>query len=166
MQSFGILCNPIGLQNRKNESGTNISHSACHCSSSTFATWWRLFPSICFFSSYRYKFDTEFEREIKREVFKIVKRGREFGTWGWHLRAVFYTCLFFGLQFLWMTTPATFALAIFYGISQSLIGLNVQHDANHGAASKTPWINNMYGLGADFIGGSKWLWMEQHWTVS
>ena len=22
----------------------------------------------------------------------------------------------------------------------------------------------MLGLGADFIGGSKWLWMEQHWT--
>lgn len=63
-----------------------------------------------------------------------------------------------------MTTPTTFALAIVYGVSQSLIGLNVQHDANHGAASKKPWVNNLYGLGADFIGGSKWLWMEQHWT--
>jgi acyl-lipid (7-3)-desaturase (Delta-4 desaturase) len=45
-----------------------------------------------------------------------------------------------------------------------LIGLNVQHDANHGAASKKPWVNDLLGLGADFIGGSKWLWMEQHWT--
>jgi fatty acid desaturase (delta-4 desaturase) len=111
-----------------------------------------------------YKFETEFEREIKREVFKIVRRGREFGTWGWHIRAVFYVSLFFGLQYLWMTTETTFLLAALYGLSQAWIGLNVQHDANHGAASKRPWVNNLYGLGTDFIGNSKWLWMEQHWT--
>ena len=52
-----------------------------------------------------------------------------------------------------MTTPTTIAMAIVYGVSQALIGLNVQHDANHGAASKKPWVNNIYGLGADFIGG-------------
>jgi len=113
-----------------------------------------------------YKFDTPFEREIKKEVFKIVRRGREFGTWGWHIRAVFYCALMFTLQYVWMTTPTTIAMAIVYGVSQALIGLNVQHDANHGAASKKPWVNNLYGLGADFIGGCKWLWMEQHWNVS
>lgn len=112
-----------------------------------------------------YKFDTPFEREIKSEVFKIVRRGREFGTLGWHSRAVFYIGFFFTLQYFWMTMPrVTWQLAIIYGLSQSLIGLNVQHDANHGAASKKPWINDLLGLGADFIGGSKWLWMEQHWT--
>jgi fatty acid desaturase (delta-4 desaturase) len=49
---------------------------------------------------------------------------------------------------------------------QALIGMNVQHDANHGACSgKHPWINDLFGLGADLIGGNKWLWQEQHWTV-
>ena len=47
----------------------------------------------------------------------------------------------------------------------ALIGLNVQHDANHGAASRKVWVNDLLGLGADFIGGCKWLWMEKHWTV-
>jgi fatty acid desaturase (delta-4 desaturase) len=116
------------------------------------------------FSQHSYKFDTPFEQEIKREVFKIVRRGKEFGTYGWFARCFFYVGLFFGLQYLWVFSGSTFALAIAYGISQALIGLNVQHDANHGAASKTPWINDVLGLGADFIGGSKWLWMEQHWT--
>lgn len=115
---------------------------------------------------HRYKFDTEFEREIKREVFKIVRRGREFGTWGWYFRAFFYIGLFFYLQYQWMTAGTSIGLAIMYGLSQSLIGLNVQHDANHGAASRKHWINDLLGLGADFIGGSKWLWLEQHWTVS
>jgi len=40
----------------------------------------------------------------------------------------------------------------------------VQHDANHGACSRKQWINDLFGFGADWIGGSKWLWMEQHWT--
>ena len=112
----------------------------------------------------RYKFDTPFEQEIKREVFKIVRRGQEFGTYGWHFRCICYVAFFFSLQYLWVTQGSTFALAVIYGVSQALIGLNVQHDANHGAASKRPWINDLLGLGADFIGGSKWLWMEQHWT--
>jgi fatty acid desaturase (delta-4 desaturase) len=48
--------------------------------------------------------------------------------------------------------------------AQAFIGLNVQHDANHGAASKTPWLNDILGFGADLIGGSKWTWLQQHWT--
>jgi len=111
-----------------------------------------------------YLFDTEFEREIKREVFKIVRRGREFGTWGYLFRAFFYIGLLGCLQYIWATTGATWKLAIALGVSQALIGLNVQHDANHGAASRKPWVNDILGFGADFIGGCKWSWMEQHWT--
>jgi fatty acid desaturase (delta-4 desaturase) len=111
-----------------------------------------------------YKFDTPFEQEIKKEVFKIVRRGKEFGTPGYLCRAFSYIAFFFYLQYLWVTGATTYTLAIMYGVSQAFIGLNVQHDANHGAASRRPWVNNLLGLGADFIGGSKWLWMEQHWT--
>jgi len=110
-----------------------------------------------------YKWDTPFEREIKREVFKIVRRGQEFGTYGYFFRAISYITLFFYLQYLWMN-ESSYTIALFYGVSMALIGLNVQHDANHGAASKNVWVNDLLGLGADFIGGSKWLWMEKHWT--
>jgi fatty acid desaturase (delta-4 desaturase) len=104
--------------------------------------------------TFRYKFDTPFEREIKEEVFKIVRRGREFGTWGYHFRAILYILWFFYLQSLW-ARETSYTLAIVYGVSMALIGLNVQHDANHGAASRKQWVNNLYGLGADWIGGSK-----------
>jgi fatty acid desaturase (delta-4 desaturase) len=93
-----------------------------------------------------------------------VRRGREFGTPGYFFRAFCFIGLFFALQYLWVMNGPTFWLAVIYGISQAFIGLNVQHDANHGAASKKPWVNDFLGLGADFIGGSKWLWQEQHWT--
>lgn len=112
-----------------------------------------------------YVFDTEFEREIKREVFKIVRRGREFGTWGYFIRAFFYIGLMAFMNYTWTTSKATtLPLAIAFGITQALIGLNVQHDANHGAASKKAWVNDLLGFGADFIGGCKYNWMQQHWT--
>ena len=45
-----------------------------------------------------YKWDTPFEREIKQEVFKIVGRGREFGTKGYFFRAICYLAIFFYFQ--------------------------------------------------------------------
>jgi len=112
-----------------------------------------------------YKFDTEFERELKSEVFKIVRRGREFGTPGFFFRAFCYIGLFFYMQYVFATaSPLKWYVAVAFGIAQAFIGLNVQHDANHGAASKRPWVNDLLGFGADLIGGCKWSWLAQHWT--
>jgi len=67
-------------------------------------------------------------------------------------------------QYFWITQGSSYKLAVLYGVSCGLIGLNVQHDANHGAASKKVWLNDLLGFGADLIGGNKWIWMEKHWT--
>ena len=94
-----------------------------------------------------------------------MRRGREFATPGYLFRAACYLALYAYLQYLWITQGSSWQLAIIYGLAQSAIGMNVQHDANHGAVSgKYPILNEILGLGADLIGGSKWLWMEQHWT--
>jgi fatty acid desaturase len=111
-----------------------------------------------------YEYDTEFEREIKREVFKIVRRGREFGTPGFFLRAAFYISFLAYTQYMWVTEGSSIKWALLLGLAQAWIGLNVQHDGNHGAASRNHYINDFLGLGASFIGGDKWLWMEQHTT--
>ena len=114
--------------------------------------------------SNEYQFDTAFEKELKQEVFKIVKQGKEFGTPGYFARAFFYIASYFLCLYLWITQASTWTLAAIFGLVHALIGLNVQHDANHGAATKTPFFNDLLGFGVDLIGGSKWLWMEQHWT--
>lgn len=121
-----------------------------------------------------YKFDTPFERELKSEVFKIVRRGREFGTNGFFFRAFCYIAFFFYMQYTFATSTTFFNysnwyesgpfIAIVFGVSQGLIGLNVQHDANHGAMSKKPWVNDLFGFFTDLIGSNKWNWMAQHWT--
>jgi fatty acid desaturase (delta-4 desaturase) len=151
-----------------------------------------LLMSNIVYTLHRYQFDTPFEKELKQEVFKIVRRGREFGTFGWHFRAVCYVTLYVTCLYFWIK-ETSFVLGALFGLVHALIGLNVQHDgecipcrdvndpqavsyfqptaltntnfltANHGAASRKPFINDFYGFGVDAIGGSKWLWMEQHW---
>lgn len=107
-------------------------------------------------------------------MFKIVRRGREFGTPGYFFRAFSYIGLFFFMQYKFATSTTFFNydnwyesgvfLAVAFGVAQAFIGLNVQHDANHGAASKRPWVNDLLGFGTDLIGSNKWNWMAQHWT--
>merc|ERR1711906_81786 len=121
-----------------------------------------------------YKFDTPFEREVKAEVFKIVRRGKEFGATGYFFRAFCYIAFFFYMQYRFATSTSFFdyatwyqsgiAIAVAFGVAQAFIGLNVQHDANHGAASRKPWVNDLLGFGTDLIGSCKWNWMAQHWT--
>ena len=42
------------------------------------------------------------------------------------------------------------------------IGLNIQHDANHGAVSRYPGVNRVLGMSQNWIGGSALSWVHQH----
>ncbi|KAK7249131.1 fatty acid desaturase [Aureococcus anophagefferens] len=44
----------------------------------------------------------------------------------------------------------------------ALIGLNVQHDANHGAMFKDGRKNALWGLAQSWIGGSQLMWLQEH----
>jgi linoleoyl-CoA desaturase len=42
------------------------------------------------------------------------------------------------------------------------IGLSVMHDANHGAYSRKPWLNNLLGFSLNLVGGHAMNWKVQH----
>ena len=44
----------------------------------------------------------------------------------------------------------------------AMIGLCIQHDANHGAVSRSETINRLWGYTQDWIGGSSLLWKHHH----
>lgn len=48
------------------------------------------------------------------------------------------------------------------GWLSALIGLNIQHDANHGSISRYPFVNRALGLTQNWIGGSHLDWIHQH----
>ena len=56
----------------------------------------------------------------------------------------------------------SFTCAIVMGILYAWIGLNIQHDANHGAYSRNSKINEYLGYCQNYIGGSALMWMYEH----
>jgi linoleoyl-CoA desaturase len=59
-------------------------------------------------------------------------------------------------------TWALLGLCVIMGIGIAGIGLSVMHDANHGAYSSKPWVNNLLGLSLNFVGGHAMNWKVQH----
>ena len=48
------------------------------------------------------------------------------------------------------------------GLFFAWIGLNIQHDANHGAMFKNGGWNAVCGLAQHWIGGSQLMWLQEH----
>lgn len=93
--------------------------------------------------SYCYVHSNTRSQEIKREVFKIIKPGKDFGDNGYFFRAFVYIGFMAVVEFYWLFSGSTPGLAVLLGCASAFIGLNVQHDSNHGAASKKPWVNEV-----------------------
>lgn len=55
-----------------------------------------------------------------------------------------------------------FVLSLIMGLGVAGIGLAVMHDANHGAYSNKPWINNIVGYSLNIVGGNAFNWKVQH----
>jgi len=55
--------------------------------------------------------------------------------------------------------------AISMGLSIAGFGFNIQHDGNHKAYSRRPWINRLMASTLDLIGGSSYMWSHKHNTI-
>lgn len=56
----------------------------------------------------------------------------------------------------------TIVKSVLLGVLMAMIGLCIQHDANHGAVSRSETINRLWGYTQDWIGGSSLLWKHHH----
>ncbi len=54
------------------------------------------------------------------------------------------------------------ALSAVMGLVMASIGFNVMHDANHGAYSKRSWVNTLFGLSLNALGGNAFIWKQKH----
>ena len=53
-------------------------------------------------------------------------------------------------------------LAISVGLSIAVVGMSVQHDANHGGYSRRGWVNRVFGFTLDVMGVSGYFWRQKH----
>jgi linoleoyl-CoA desaturase len=75
---------------------------------------------------------------------------------GWF--AASYGLLLFAAPTWWVALPLGLSLSL----SMAAIGFNIMHDGGHGAYSDRPWVNKLMALGLDMLGGSSYMWDQQH----
>jgi len=56
-------------------------------------------------------------------------------------------------------------LAVSLGLATAAIGMNIQHDAGHGAYSERAWVNRMMAMTMDLVGGSSYTWRWKHTII-
>lgn len=82
-------------------------------------------------------------------------------------KTFFMLTLFFTPYTILITSTATTVLgqwlcAIVMGLGMAGIGLSIMHDANHGAYSGKPWVNDLMGFTLNLVGGNAFNWKVQH----
>lgn len=56
-------------------------------------------------------------------------------------------------------------LAASLGLATAGIGMNIQHDAGHGAYSERGWVNRVMAMTMDLVGGSSHTWRWKHTVI-
>lgn len=117
------------------------------------------------FSSAKPEFYSTLNQRVN-EYFKSRNLSRS-GNAEMKIKTIFMFSLYFVPYALMVTGVVTslwwmFAFCVVMGIAVGGIGLSVMHDANHGAYSSKPWVNNLLGLSLNIVGGNAFNWKVQH----
>mmetsp|Transcript_11214 Transcript_11214/g.11240 ORF Transcript_11214/g.11240 Transcript_11214/m.11240 type:complete len:431 (+) Transcript_11214:119-1411(+) len=101
--------------------------------------------------------------ELCQKVESVLPRHKSFAPTGYFFKVFLIMACAFGLEFyIHLNSLYVWYLTAPLGFFMALIGLNIQHDANHGAVSRNPFINRMLGYSQNWIGGSSLDWIHQH----
>ncbi len=91
----------------------------------------------------------------------------KYGDWSMVVKTIVMLLLYFTPYLLMLLGVVTHPLLIILlwgimGLGMAGIGVNIMHDANHGAYSPKKWINKFLGNTLNIIGASADLWKLQH----
>jgi fatty acid desaturase (delta-4 desaturase) len=98
--------------------------------------------------------------ELKASVAKTVPY--PFATNEWWMKAIAIMIAEIYVEYHNYIYGYTIVKSILLGFLMAMIGLCIQHDANHGAVSRRETINRLWGYTQDWIGGSSLLWKHHH----
>jgi fatty acid desaturase (delta-4 desaturase) len=99
-------------------------------------------------------------QELKKQINDVIKY--PYATLEWYIKAIVIIIIEISLECHSIWFGFTLMKSTCIGIFMALIGLCIQHDANHGAISPNCSINMLWGLAQDWIGGSSLLWKHHH----
>ena len=98
--------------------------------------------------------------ELKASVAKAVPYPS--ATNEWWMKAIAIMIAEIYVEYHTYIYGYTIVKSILLGFLMAMIGLCIQHDANHGAVSRRETINRLWGYTQDWIGGSSLLWKHHH----
>ncbi len=88
------------------------------------------------------------------------------GNWQLYAKTIAMFALYLGPYFLLLFTDlpwwANLLCALTMGVGMAGVGMNVMHDANHGAYSSKGWINKIMGGSMYILAGNVYNWQVQH----
>ncbi len=118
------------------------------------------------------KFDNrqqmEFFTTLRKRVDSYFKENNISKNADWRMvaKSIFFLGGMAGTYLLIMFGPSNpyilLGLAIVLGLFMAFVGLNVSHDAIHGAYSKNPTINTIMGKTFNLIGANDYMWNIMH----
>jgi fatty acid desaturase (delta-4 desaturase) len=101
--------------------------------------------------------------ELKRRVNAYFEKAGKSSTGDWFMLTKSLVLLgLINLAWYGMVFERLYVCVPFFGVMLAMLGLCIQHDANHGAFSGNKHINQFFGLVDDLIGGSSLMWRHQH----
>lgn len=109
---------------------------------------------------HQYILNSTIFQDLKARVSKTIPN--PYATTEWYIKAVAIMIFEIYLEIDNIFNGFTYMKSILLGFTMSFIGLCIQHDANHGAVSRKPWVNVLWGYTQDWIGGSSLLWKHHH----
>ncbi|EDM43792.1 linoleoyl-CoA desaturase [unidentified eubacterium SCB49] len=88
------------------------------------------------------------------------------GDWRLYVKTVAMFAMYLGPYFLLLFSDmpwwANLLCAITMGVGMAGVGMNVMHDANHGAYSSKNWVNKVMGGSMYILAGNVYNWQVQH----
>jgi linoleoyl-CoA desaturase len=110
----------------------------------------------------------DFFNALKHEVDAYFNNNniRKTGNWKLYAKAIILIPSALLIYFVLLTTPMHWGLSlllwVLFGFNMAAIGFNVMHDACHGSFSTRNWVNYLFGLTNNFLGGNAFLWKLKH----
>jgi linoleoyl-CoA desaturase len=109
-----------------------------------------------------------FFNALKAEVDAYFEKNgiKKTGNWKLYLKTMILIPSAIGLYSILMFVQMPALLSVFlwflFGLNMAAIGFNIMHDACHGSFSTKGWVNEVFGLTNNFLGGNAFLWKLKH----
>jgi linoleoyl-CoA desaturase len=109
-----------------------------------------------------------FFNALKAEVDAYFERNgiKKTGNWKLYVKTLILIPAALGIYalLLFVDMPAVINIGLWFlfGLNMAAIGFNIMHDACHGSFSTKGWVNEIFGLTNNFLGGNAFLWKLKH----